>query len=214
VAGDNVATRYYQIAVMIAEKIKNRTYPEGTKLNARSSLAVSFNTSPETVRRGLNVLADIGIVEMKHGSGAIVVSRKKAKEFLDNFNNIQTIQDSRTRIMESIKRQEEEISHFEKLLDDMFFSTQKAQDLYVFTPYELEIDSSCLCTGKSLNELNFWNRTEATIVGIKRGKETLISPGPYAEILDGDILYFVGDESAKQRVNNLLYGVEIEEETK
>lgn len=203
--------RYYQVALIIAERIRSGQYEVGMKLNECTTLATNFHTSPETVRRALNVLADIGIVEVVHGSGAIVLSKKKAGEFLDNYNSIHSIRDTRNEILESIRRQESELSYFSKLLDDMIFETQKAQRKFPFTPYEIEIDETCLCLHETLKDLRLWNRTEATVIAIKRGDDFVLSPGPYAMLESGDVLFFVGDEYAKQRMQNLLYGIEKKE---
>jgi len=70
--------RYQQIAVEIAERIVENRYQVGEKIHARSTLASNFNVSPETARKAINVLVDLEIMEVHHGSGAYVASREKA----------------------------------------------------------------------------------------------------------------------------------------
>lgn len=74
-----VRPRYQQIAVDLAERIVENRYKVGEKIHARSTLASTYNASPETTRKAINVLVDLGIMEVRHGSGAFVASKEKAK---------------------------------------------------------------------------------------------------------------------------------------
>ena len=74
--------RYQQIAVAIAERIVDGKYPIGSKIYARSTLASNFNVSPETARKAINVLVDLEIMEVRHGSGAVISSKEIAQQFL------------------------------------------------------------------------------------------------------------------------------------
>ncbi|WP_430466302.1 cation:proton antiporter regulatory subunit, partial [Streptococcus mutans] len=42
------------------------------------------------------------------------------------------------------------------------------------------------------------------VVALKSKGELLLSPGPYATVRKGDILYFVGDDFAFSRMKNLF----------
>ena len=72
-----VRPRYQQIAVDLAERIVENRYKVGEKIHARSTLASTYNASPETTRKAINVLVDLGIMEVRHGSGAFVASKKQ-----------------------------------------------------------------------------------------------------------------------------------------
>ena len=52
--------------------------------------------------------------------------------------------------------------------------------------------------GKSLGELKYWQCTGGTIVAIRRGANTILSPGPYAELYDGDVIILVGTPAAAE----------------
>ena len=62
------------------ESVENR-YEVGQKVHARSTLASNFNVSPETARKAINVLVDLGIMDVRHGSGAYIASKGKAQSF-------------------------------------------------------------------------------------------------------------------------------------
>ena len=72
------------------------------------------------------------------------------------------------------------------------------------TPFELEITEKCKITGKSIGEINFWQNTGATIVGIRRGDSTILSPGPYATIEKGDILLIIGEDDTFRSVRDFI----------
>ena len=69
------ASKYQQIAVGVAQRIVSGEYKVGERIKSRSTLASMFGVSPETTRKALNILADLKIVSVKHGSGAIVLSK-------------------------------------------------------------------------------------------------------------------------------------------
>ena len=75
-----VRPRYQQIAVDLAERIVENRYKVGEKIHARSTLASTYNASPETTRKAINVLVDLGIMEVRHGVGHLLL-RKKSKRF-------------------------------------------------------------------------------------------------------------------------------------
>ncbi len=70
--------RYQQIAVEVAARIANGEYEVGEKIYARSSLASQYSVSPETARRAICILSDLGIVTSEKGNGIIIRSQKKS----------------------------------------------------------------------------------------------------------------------------------------
>ena len=201
-------SRYHEIAVLIAEKIADGTYPEGTRISSRTTISTQFGVSPETARKAITILADMGIMEARHGSGTYVSSREKASFFVDRYSDVRTIREIRQEIRESVKEQQRELEHFEKLIAEMEKMTARSKLALAFSPYEILISKECIKMGLTVGQMNIWHFTGATIVAIKRGEEYLISPGPQAEFLEGDTVYYVGDVLAKQRMQSFLYGAE------
>ncbi len=109
------------------------------------------------------------------------------------------------RLGASIQRQRRELDNFSKLLDEVTAHTRRTYALNPFIPYELELTEEADHLGETIAELNLWHKTEATVVAILRGEKLLLSAGPYAVITAGDILYFVGDEFAFQRMQRFFY---------
>ena len=70
-----VRPRYQQIAVDLAERIVENRYKVGEKIHARSTLASTYNASPETTRKAINVLVDLGSM----GVGHLLLRKKKQK---------------------------------------------------------------------------------------------------------------------------------------
>ena len=83
--------RYQQIALDVASKIVKKHYIVGEKIYSRSTIASQYSVSPETARRAISILSELGIVETTKGSGVIIKSYDKALEFIHQYNNIQTV---------------------------------------------------------------------------------------------------------------------------
>ena len=56
------------------------------------------------------------------------------------------------------------------------------------------------------NEINFWHNTLATVIAIRHQEELALSPGPYARLHVGDIIYFIGQEDCIIRVEQFFNG--------
>ena len=205
-------SRYQQIAVELAQKIADGWYTIGEKISARSTLASNYNVSPETARKAVNILVDLGIVTIRQGSGTYVASREKAHLFVERYQNTVSMQERRREISDCVNRQQEELDHLSKLLKTLVGQTKRSHSTASFVPYDIRIDKHCAYLGKSIGELNIWQQTGATIVAIKRSTDYVISPGPYERIQENDVILFVGNELSKQRMNNLFDVIEESEE--
>ncbi|MFV0560113.1 MAG: winged helix-turn-helix domain-containing protein, partial [Enterococcus sp.] len=137
-----VRSRYQQIAVDLAQKIVENYYTVGEKLHARSTLASTYNASPETTRKAINVLVDLGIMEVHHGSGAFVASKEKAKNFLIQYKEVQSIQEIKSEIQASVEKQKEEIDNFSRLLDQLANQTMQVNKISPLLPSELQLNES------------------------------------------------------------------------
>lgn len=197
--------RYQQIAADIAAKIACGDYAEGQKIYVRSSLASRYGVSTETARRAVSVLADMKIVDVSKGSGVIITSQKKAVDFVLKYNSISRMSDLKKRIMDNLKNQIEQNNQMQSMLDDLMYKTERFRTANPFSPFDIEITDKASVIGLSISDTNFWHNTTATIIAIRRGEEIIISPGPYAVISKGDILYYIGDETSNDRVRNFLY---------
>ncbi|BDG67388.1 GntR family transcriptional regulator [Enterococcus innesii] len=197
--------RYQQIAVAIAERIVENRYQVGQKIHARSTLASNFNVSPETARKAINVLVDLEIMDVRHGSGAYIASKEKAQAFVEQYQDVQSIQEIRQDILDSVERQQQELDNFSDLLNTLVQQTKKVHHMSPFVPFELQLTEQAQHLEKSINELNIWQATGATIIAIQTTEELLLSPGPYAKFSAGNTIYFVGNELALQRMTNFFY---------
>lgn len=198
------SSKYQQVAVAVAKRIADGDYEVGEKLKSRSTLASTFNVSPETARKGLNILADMHIVSLKHGSGAIVLSKEKAEDFLKNYESTHSIAMIKNKIRENIKKQVDELESLTDLVDEYLLQSQSVSRKYPFTPYEIILTESASHLGESIRDLNIWHQTGATIVGIEHEGILLLSPSPYAVLEPGDHIFFVGDDLAYSRLKNLF----------
>ena len=196
--------RYQQIALQIAERIVRNELKVGQKIYARSTLATTFAVSPETARKAINVLSDLGIVDPVHGSGVNIASKQKAQEYLAQYQEVETMQDLRTQIMQSVESQRRELANFSSILDKLVDQTEHFQKTNPLTPIEFELEKDSEKFG--LGEMNLWQNTGATVVAILQNAELIVSPGPYATLNQGDTLYFVGASDTGQIVQNFFYG--------
>ncbi|GAA5350225.1 GntR family transcriptional regulator [Streptococcus uberis] len=197
-------SKYQKIAVSVAQRIASGEYEVGEKLKSRTTIASTFNVSPETARKGLNILADLNILTLKHGSGAIVLSKEKAIEFINQYESTHSIAVIKEKIRQNIRHQQEGMEELSSLVNDFLMQSQNISKQFPLAPYEIIVNKDTDHFGKSIGVLNLWHQTGATVVAIEHEGQFLISPGPYAVIEKEDHIYFVGDESVYSRMKNFF----------
>lgn len=196
---------YHKIALDIANKINIGEIKEGTLLRGRSSLAGTYNVSPETIRRSMKILEDLEVVSSVKGKGIWVLSSQKALSFLNKHQNITNISSYKSNLNNLLisrsKLESEIIDNISKIVD----YSSRLSSINPLIPFEFEITKECKFIGSTASDTNFWQHTGATIVGIKRDCELIVSPGPYIEFKENDILLVVGDSSIHHSVPAFLY---------
>lgn len=191
---------YERIAIDLANRINDGQFKVGEKIHGRSTLASEYKVSPETIRRAIKILEDVEIVHSAKGSGIVISSKENAFKYINRFSNIESVKDLEKQmnalIEERGKMEEQLMETLKKIMD----YSGKLRHTNPLAPIEIEILPESRHIGKTISEVKFWQNTGGTVVGMKRKGELIISPGPYAAIMEGDILLIIGDEKIYERV--------------
>lgn len=196
--------KYQLIAEDIAAKIVEKKYVVGDKIYARSSIATTYGVSSETARRAIAVLQDLSIVEATKGSGVVITSYERAAEFIRRMKDVKSVRELQNDLENQIERQKEEFDKIQETLAEFISRTNRLQSINPFVPYQITITEECPYLQKSIGEINFWQQTGATIIGIKKGEELILSPGPYAQLNVGNIVFFIGNDQSLIAVQKFL----------
>ncbi len=196
---------YQKIAMDLAEKIAEGRYRENEIIYGRSMLAASYSVSPETIRRAAMLLQEWGIARSEAGSGVRIVSSAKAAEVAARLRAMLKINEIKQDISTLLEEQRRRQAELEERIETLMDYIEKRGLASPILPYEIPIRENCLLLGKKISEVNFWQKTGVTVVGINRGGRMLVSPGPNAVFEQGDIFIFVGPEGSFGHVYNYLY---------
>lgn len=193
--------QYMRIAVSVAVRIADGQLAEGEKLSGRSKLSSEYQVSPETIRKSVQLLRDMQVVTVKEQSGVYVRSAENAKRYLQMVGEKNELRQKKQRLrallaqQEAVARQVSELCG--SILDDSVQPEQAAEQLKTFSCH---VPQDWPDAGKTLGSLHFWQATGATVVAIACADALTVSPGPYAELLGGDRILFVGDQEAREAV--------------
>ena len=199
--------QYIRIAMDIAARIAAGDFEEQKKISGRSVIASEYNVSPETVRKAIRLLADMKVVDVQEKKGIYILSADNAKRYLENTAHLQERYQLRTELRSLV----EEYCGLGKRILDVAERLMRAHA----TPlprekavpnYEVRLMDQSDKVGMSIGQLHFWQATGATIVAIRRNQNTILSPGPYAELYAGDVVVFTGDERCVASVQRFLNG--------
>lgn len=201
---DAVAPIYSQIALDIALRISRGEIKEKTKLYGRSVLASQYGVSPETIRRAMRLLEDMEVVETHESRGSVVISKAKAQEYVDKFSEYNDIRAKQQRLKELMKEQEKLCRKIIEAADSIVRINEHFNITLPFPIYEVTIPDTSPLVDKTLEEIRFWQKTRATIIAIRRGDQIILSPGPYAVLLAGDIVMYIGDTRSVEAVISFI----------
>ena len=195
---------YLKIALDRASSRVNGDFIEGKKLSGRSTLVGIYNVSPETIRRSIALLQDMDVVVVEEKSGITIKSKTNASSFLEKFKTKNEFATIKHDIYSLIEEKKELESKLENKINDLIEFATQLRNVGLIVPYESLVEPNSLIIGKTLGELNFWNNTGATIIGVKREGKLYLSPGPYLAIKNGDIIVYVGESEVIENVNNYI----------
>ena len=148
------------------------------------------------------------VVEVAEKSGIKITSKHNANEFLKKFKTKSEFTNIKEEIYNLINEKKVLEEKLENNIQNLIEFATQLRNVGLVVPYESLVEPNSLIIGKSLGELNFWHNTGATIVGIKRGEQLFLSPGPYFTINEKDIVVYVGqNEDVIGKVKNYITSI-------
>ena len=197
--------QYMRIALDIANRIASGEIAERQRISGRSLLSSQYHVSPETVRKALSLLRDMDVVQVKEKSGVIILSADAARSFLSSFKGQREQQELRTQLRELTEQNQAISRRIAEVCDQLLEAQTTPLPTEQRLPnYELPVPAGSPRAGQSIGTLHFWQATGATIIALRRNQNTLISPGPYAQLQEGDMVVFVGAPESVGAVERFL----------
>lgn len=197
--------QYMRIALDIANRIASGEIAERQRISGRSLLSSQYHVSPETVRKALSLLRDMDVVQVKEKSGVIILSADAARSFLSSFKGQREQQELRTQLHELTEQNQTISRRIAEVCDQLLEAQSTPLPTEQRLPnYELPVPAGSPRAGQSIGTLHFWQATGATIIALRRNQNTLLSPGPYAQLQEGDMVVFVGAPESVGAVERFL----------
>ncbi|MDO7786000.1 GntR family transcriptional regulator [Desulforamulus aquiferis] len=181
--------RYITIAADIADRIVRGEYQEGQKIFGRSTLAGKYNVSPETIRRALTLLQEVGIVQVAPGIGVVVQSVPAAQKYMQDFDQRRVLAGIHERLHELVRERDKINDEISKLMEELMEHTLQLETrLYKIEEWKVLAESPLVGLSLSESRLN-----ESRVLAIQRkGEEEIVDPDPDRVIQGGDILTIYG----------------------
>lgn len=196
--------QYYKIALDIASRIAKGELEEGKKLYGRSMMTSEYGVSSETIRRAFKLLSDVRVLEIKPQSCVVILSAKEAEKYVERVEGSPNIQDLNRRLKKLVGKQAALGKEISETVSEVAEIEKKMMASAPFANYEIVVTKGAAVIGKSLQELQFWQSTGATVIAIRRDGEIHLSPGPYALLQENDVVVFIGGSETVQAVTMLI----------
>lgn len=194
--------RYEDIAQDLAKRIVNGDLAEGMRILGRSSLAGTYQVSPETIRRAVAVLHERGILQSVSGSGVRVLSRHAAVEYLDALHTLTRLEEGTRELFTLMKTRRDLDDKIEAALHRVLSQTTGALDARHIE--EISLKEAAWAVGRSLNEIRLRSQTGATAVVVTRGEVDYFSPQADLRVQAGDVITVLGSDAERTKARELL----------
>jgi K+/H+ antiporter YhaU regulatory subunit KhtT len=201
-----IAPVYSQIALDIALRIERGELKENTKIYGRSIMASEYGVSPETIRRAMALLEDTGVVEIRQNSGSVIISAEKARAYVKKFGERNEVRTYKQKLKELLAQQDSLSRSISETAGMLVRVNERFSQTTPFPNYETDVPNDSSVIGRTLGELRFWQQTSATVIAIRRKDQIILSPGPYAALMAGDTLIYIGDIKCPDAVNAFVQG--------
>lgn len=195
---------YSQVAFDIAAKIASGEIKEGDQFSGRSLLISQYRVSTETIRRAIGLLSDLGIVSVRTNIGSTVLSQKRAVEYVEQYQTNQDLLALKSRLRELVEQRDALNAEISKTFWQIGDLWERFRSSDRFRTYEFPIRLESPAAGRTILDLQFRQRTGATIVAIRKGGDLMLSPGPQTVLNCGDTLIVACELSQIDQVTQLL----------
>ncbi len=196
----NNTPRYIQVAVDVAARIVRKEIKREMKISGRSTLAGEYNVSPETIRKAMRLLADMNIVDVKHGNGIYVTSIERAEEFIERYRIRASVNELKEELLSLMKKRDSIEEQMNETMNAIIDYTSRFKNSDHITVYEYYLNYESNILDKTLKELKLWENTGITVVGIKREGKIVLSPSLEEKLKEKDRLLYVGEPSSSFRL--------------
>lgn len=194
--------RYEEIAFDLAQRVVRGELVEGDRVLGRSSLAGTYQVSPETIRRAVAILHERGVLQVHAGSGIRIHSRSAATAYLESLQARMTLEQGAQELRRLLRQRREMDARIDEALDRLL--TQASGALSPRHVEEIQLPAKAWAVGRSLGEIRLRSRTGATAVALARGETDHFSPPAEMELKADDVLMLLGDEEARKAARALL----------
>ena len=195
---------YSQVAFDVASKIASGDIREGDRFTGRSLMGSQYGVSSETIRRAMRHLSDLSIISVQPNAGSTVLSRKRAVEYVEQYQSGKDLRAMKARLHEMLQRRDQlnqEISDTFWQIIDLGERFRRSDRLRT---YEFSVAADTAAAGHSIGDLDFRRKTGATIVAVRKGEELLLSPSPQVRLEAGDILVVACELAQLEQVSQLM----------
>ena len=200
----NQSPIYTQIAFDLAAQIAAGELREGERISGRSLMGSRYAVSPETTRRAKGHLSDLGILSIQPKVGSVVLSRKRAVEYVQEHQTSRDLHALKAKLREKVAQRDALNREIDQLFTEIGDLWERFRSSDRSRTYEFTIQPDSPAAGETIGGLAFRQKTGATVVAVRKGEDVFLSPGPSVRLDVGDVLVVACEMSHLAQVSELL----------
>lgn len=137
-----------------------------------------YGVSSETIRRAMRHLSDMGIISVQNNVGSTVLSQKRAMEYVEQYQQDKDLRALKVELRDMIAQRDALNAKINDTLQRIIDLGERFWRSDRLRTYEWEVSPICPAAEHSIGDLQFRQRTGATIVAVRGEKRFSFPPPP------------------------------------
>jgi DNA-binding GntR family transcriptional regulator len=197
-------SNYEKIAFDIASRIVSGDLLVGSKISGRTKMSSEYSVSSETIRKALKLLEIAYVVRIHPHSGIIIEDSQYAMNYLNQRKAFMSVESLKDELHDLLQAKKALDSKIEVIMGELIM----AMDRFGFSDplhrSDFVVSSEHSFANMSIKSLALYQKTQATIIAIKRGQELMTSPGPDALLMPKDKVMVIIPKERMSDLNEFL----------
>jgi K+/H+ antiporter YhaU regulatory subunit KhtT len=179
-------SNYEKIAFDIASRIVSGDLSVGSKISGRTKISSEYNVSSETIRKALKLLESAFVVHIHPHSGVIIEDSHHAMNYINQRKAFLSVESLKDELHDLLKAKKELDEKIESKMGELMIAMDRFSFSDPLHKSEFTVLPNHDFAHSTIKSLALYQKTQATIIAIKRGQELITSPGPDATLVPQD----------------------------
>ncbi len=146
----------------------------------------------------------MGIIASQHHTGSVALSQQRAAEYVEKHYLSLDLRQLKRELDRLVDEQNNLLAQTVETINKIVDLSDRFRHNDILRTYEVTLTECSSVIGRTIGELQFRQKTGATIVAVRRDKEVLLSPPAQFRLAAADVLVIACDITGVDKVASFV----------